>query len=65
VPENWVEKEGDHCVLLREYTATELNVEEGETVAVELTESEWGWATREGGESGWVPMECLEGRART
>jgi hypothetical protein len=59
-PENWVEKEGDHCVLRRDYTATELNVDGGETVTVELVESEWGWAKNEGRQSGWVPLQYLE-----
>jgi len=60
VPQNWVEKEGEHCVLRRDYTATELSVEEGETVTVLLMESGWGWATNESGDSGWVPLECLQ-----
>jgi len=55
-----VEKEGDQCVLLRDYTATELNVEEGKTVTVEFTEAEWGWVTNDSGQTGWVPLECLE-----
>ena len=59
VPENWVEKEGECCVLQRPYTATELNVEEGETVTVLLMESGWGWVTNESGQSGWVPLENL------
>jgi len=59
VPENWVEKEGENCVLQRDYTATELSVEEGETVTVLLVESGWGWAINESGESGWVPSEHL------
>jgi len=42
VPENWGEKEGEFCVLQRDYTATELSVEEGETVMVESEESGWG-----------------------
>jgi len=63
VPENWIEKEGEQCVLLRPYTATELSVEEGETVTVEFEESSWGWATNESGQNGWVPLECLEGLA--
>ena len=56
VPENWVEKEGEYRVLQRDYTATELSVEEGETVTVLLMESDWGWATNESGQSGWVPL---------
>jgi len=54
-----VEKGGQYCVLQRPYTATELSVEEGETVSVLLVESGWGWATSESGQSGWVPLECL------
>ena len=61
VPESWVENEGENCVLLRDYTATELSVEEGETVTVLLVESGWGWATNECGLGGWVPMEHVEG----
>jgi len=59
VPENWVEKEGEQCVLQRPYTATELSVEEGERVTVLLMESGWGWVTNESGQSGWVPLEYL------
>jgi len=59
VPENWVEKEGEQCVLRRDYTATQLSVEEGESVTVEFEESEWGWVTNESGQSGWVPLEHL------
>ena len=59
VPENWVEKEGEYCLLQRPYTATELSVEEGETVTVLLMESSWGWVTNESGQSGWVPLENL------
>jgi len=59
LPKNWVEVEGEQCILQREYTATELNVDEGETVTVLLMESGWGWATNESGQSGWVPLEYL------
>ena len=59
VPDNWVEREGEYCVLQRPYTATELSVEEGEKVTVLLMESGWGWATNESGQSGWLPLERL------
>lgn len=59
VPESWVQIEGDSCVLQRDYVATELPVEEGELVTVDLFESGWGWAARENGEQGWVPLENL------
>jgi uncharacterized protein YgiM (DUF1202 family) len=47
----------------REYTATELNVEEGATVTVEFEESEWGWVTKRSGQRGWVPLEFLQALA--
>ena len=59
VPEDWVQIEGNSCVLQRDYVATELPVEEGEVVTVDLFESGWGWATRENGAQGWVPLENL------
>ena len=55
-----MEKEGEYCTLRRDYTATELNVGEGETLTVEFVESGWGWASNESAESGWVPLECLD-----
>ena len=60
VPENWVEIEGDSCVMKRDYDATELSLEVGETVTVEFEESSWAWVTKQSGESGWVPLENLE-----
>lgn len=60
VPEHWVDIEGDSCVMKRDYNAIELSVEAGEVLTVEFEESGWAWATKEGGESGWVPLENLE-----
>ena len=54
-----MKNEGEFCVLQRDYTATELSVDEGETVTVLLMESGWGWASNESGRSGWVPLEYL------
>jgi hypothetical protein len=42
VPEYWVEKEGKHCILLRDYTATEPSAEEGEAATTEFPGSGWG-----------------------
>ena len=60
VPENWVEIEEDSCVMKRDYNATELSVIVGEVLTVEFEESSWAWATNEGGESGWVPLQNLD-----
>jgi len=60
VPEKWVEIDGDSCVMKRDYNATELSVEVGEVVTVEFEQSGWVWAAKEGGESGWVPLDNLD-----
>ncbi|GAG26280.1 unnamed protein product [marine sediment metagenome] len=60
VPENWVQIEGDSCVMKRNYNGIELAVDVGEVVIVEFEESGWGWATKESGESGWALVEYLE-----
>jgi len=60
VPENWVEIEGDSCVMKRDYVATELAVDVGEVLTPEFEESGWAWATKESGGSGWVPSENFE-----
>lgn len=59
VPENWVQIEGDSCVMKRDYNGTELAVDVGEVVTVEFEESAWAWVTRESGERGWVPLDNL------
>lgn len=60
VPEAWVRIEGQTCVLLRDYDSTELRVEAGEDVTVQLVESGWAWVGGSCGRMGWVPLECLE-----
>ena len=50
VPENWVQIEGDSCVMRRDYNSTELAVDVGETGTVEFVESGWAWATTVTGE---------------
>lgn len=61
VPKSWTELGPGFCTLKRDYAATELSVEEGATVTVELVESDWAWATTETGESGWLPLSHLGG----
>lgn len=60
VPETWVTLEAESCILERDYNAAELSVGRGETIAVEFVESGWAWATKEDGESGWVPLDNLD-----
>jgi hypothetical protein len=59
-PESWLSLgDGTTCVALRDYDSTELSLDAGDWVLVDLFESEWAWATDERGRSGWVPAECL------
>ena len=60
VPEAWVRIEGDSCVLTRDYNAHELHIEAGEDVELHFRESGWGWVESQGGECGWIPLNCLE-----
>jgi hypothetical protein len=59
VPESWVQIQDSFCILKRDYAAVELSVGIGETITAELSESGWVWASREDGESGWVPLSHL------
>ncbi len=53
------EKEG-YFVMLRDYDATELTVEEGRIVSIAETAASWAWVTCEDGGTGWVPLENLQ-----
>jgi 4-hydroxy-tetrahydrodipicolinate synthase len=59
VPERWVTLEREACVLMCDYTATELTVQAGDRLTVERVESGWAWAATEHGRQGWVPLDCL------
>lgn len=59
VPESWLQVEGEHGVLRRDYTAAELPLAIGETIKGELQLNGWLWATNTAGKQGWVPFDCL------
>lgn len=46
--------------LAEDYDARELDVEACEIVTVEKTLSSWARCINEIGETGWVPVSCLE-----
>jgi hypothetical protein len=60
IPENWVEIDGNHCVMHRDYNSRELTVTPGEIVQVDFVESGWAWITTAKNESGWIPETCLK-----
>ena len=60
VPESWVRVEGDVCIMERDYNALELAVEPDELLEGILTESGWLLAVSASGDTGWVPLECVD-----
>ncbi len=62
-PESYLDEINEHeqtARAKRNYNAVELEVKPGDHLAVEMAESGWCWATHENGQSGWVPLACLE-----
>ena len=60
VPESWLRIDSGACTLLRDYDAVELSVSEGEILTGSVVAEGWLWATSQHGQSGWVPLGCLE-----
>lgn len=51
---------GASGIALKHYSAKELNVNLGDSVAVEYEYCQWCWVEHTIKGSGWVPKECLE-----
>ena len=60
VPEHYVSRNQNVCTLTVDYDATELTVEEGETLEIHKREAGWWWCVNRAGLAGWVPEENLE-----
>ncbi len=61
VPAKYVERQDHTGIALYDYDATELSVSAGQMLSLGQEESGWVWCTNQEGQSGWVPLECLEG----
>jgi hypothetical protein len=59
IPESWLKMEGAKAILKRDYDATEVSANPGETVSGEMMESGWIWVTNTNNEKGWIPLRCL------
>lgn len=59
VPEKYLQISDEKAVVLKEYDATELDVEVDDSLTVYLEESGWYWCQKENGEKGWVPVESV------
>lgn len=60
VPKIWLEFDGDSCIVLKDYNSTELTISPGDSLQGIITESGWLYASNQGNEKGWVPLECVE-----
>ncbi len=60
VPAKYVERQGNAGVALCDYDAAELSVRAGQVLSLGQAESGWVWCMNPEGQSGWVPLECLE-----
>ena len=59
IPESRLKKQGKIAILKKDYDATELTANPGETVTGQIIESGWIWVTNSKAESGWIPLRCL------
>ncbi|KRG69571.1 SH3 domain-containing protein [Pseudoxanthomonas dokdonensis] len=60
-PVDWLQTRDDgSAVALRDYSAQELDVQAGDTLAVARQLGGWYWCTRADGRSGWLPARDLQ-----
>jgi SH3-like domain-containing protein len=59
VPEQLLQSEGQEAILLRDYTARELEVRIGTDMTVNEALSGWVWVTDADGREGWIPQSCV------
>jgi len=59
VPEAWLARDGEAWRLLRDYSALELTLAEGQRVELLFSESGFLQVRTEAGEEGWVPDAVL------
>lgn len=57
VPERYIAREGDRGTVLRDYEATELEIAEGDVLAILDEEGGWFWCRDARDRYGWVPEE--------
>jgi SH3-like domain-containing protein len=62
VPEAYLSATNDGARLRRDYDATELTVDAGETIQRIAELAGWVWGTDERGKTGWVPQSHLDER---
>ena len=61
VPERYLQVDGEQGQAVREYSAWELTVSEGQTLTVLDEDGGWAGCEAASGERGWVPVSCFGG----
>ncbi len=59
VPGQFLQIDGKIGIMKREYNAIELSVQVGEKLRVHEVINGFGWAEKQDGAQGWVPMKHL------
>jgi uncharacterized damage-inducible protein DinB len=59
VPADYLERSGPQARARRDYSARELSVAAGETIALVDYANEWYWVTNSAGAAGWIPADRL------
>ena len=59
-PDRILEISGGSAVALRDYEATELATQTGESLDVEYEVAGWAWASKQSGVAGWVPLSSIQ-----
>ena len=57
VPEKFVKKTEDNCMMLVDYDSTELAVTVGENLTILSQESDWVLCLNSKNKRGWIPLE--------
>ena len=59
IPREWLTINGDSATLVRDYSATELTVSEGEILIIVLEESGWVLCEHPTAGMGWLPSKTI------
>ena len=59
VPQSYFFKEGEIAHMLKDYSAKELTVSQGEELVLIDSLGGWFWAENKNGEQGWLPEKCV------
>ncbi|MCB0356820.1 MAG: GNAT family N-acetyltransferase [Bdellovibrionales bacterium] len=60
ISETYFDRSEDKGVLVKDYTAKEISVTNGEKVDLIFEDCGWAWCKKENGDQGWLPTEVLK-----